>query len=184
MNATPPVRTSRLPSRKVTIAGTVVAAGSAALMTFLGRWEGSAEYVVYADKLANGLPTVCKGLTRHVTTTPIIVGQRWSPEKCEAEEQAAVIKVQEQLAQCFTITPPTSVFEAATSHAWNVGAPKTCASAAMQTWKQGQWALGCQRLSRSDSGEYVWAYAGGKFVKGLANRRAAETDYCMQGVRP
>ena len=64
--------------------------GSAALLGFLGQWEGQGQHVVYADKLAGGLPTVCKGLTRHVTTTPIIVGQRWSAEKCQREETAAL----------------------------------------------------------------------------------------------
>jgi lysozyme len=179
--AAPGGRSSRLPPRHVAVGGAALVAGSAALMTFLGQWEGGAEYTVYADRLANGLPTVCKGLTHHVTRTPIIVGQRWTPEKCQAEEQAAVIKVQEQLAKCFTLAPPQAVFDAATSHAWNVGAPSTCGSSAMQAWRQGQWSLGCQRLSRSDGGQLVWVYAAGKFVRGLANRRAAETDYCMTG---
>lgn len=172
----------RLTGKRVTVGGVALVAGGAALMSLIGKWEGSAEYVVYADRLANGLPTVCKGLTHHVTSTPIIVGERWSPEKCEAEEQAAVIKVQEQLAKCFTSAPPQSVFDAATSHAWNVGAPSTCKSSAMHAWRQGDWALGCQRLSRSDTGKMVWVYAGGKFVQGLANRRASETDFCMKGV--
>lgn len=162
----------------IAVAGAMLAAATPGLMDFLGRWEGEAQYVVYADKLANGLPTVCKGLTRHITDTPIIVGQRWTPEQCEAEEQAAVFKVQKQISTCFKRPPPQAVFEAATSHAWNLGASATCGSAAMRAWNDGQWALGCQRLSRGDDGQIVWAYAGGKFVRGLANRRAAETDYC------
>lgn len=169
-------------SQAIKIGGAVLVAGSAGLMAFLGRWEGAAEYTVYADKLANGLPTVCKGLTRHVTSTPIIVGQRWTPEKCEAEERAAVIRVQEQLAKCFVWAPPQSVFDAATSHAWNVGAPSTCGSAAMRAWRERQWALGCQRISHSDNGARVWVYAGGRFVQGLANRRDSETQLCMKDV--
>jgi len=164
--------------RTIAVAGATLIAGSASLMAFIGQWEGANEFTVYADRLANGIPTVCKGLTRHVTATPIIVGERWTPAKCEAEETAAVVKVQEQLARCFRVAPPQVVFDMATSHAWNVGAPSTCGSAAMQAWNQGLWDLGCQRLSRSDGGQLVWVYANGKFVKGLANRRAAETAVC------
>jgi GH24 family phage-related lysozyme (muramidase) len=163
----------------IVVAGATLAAASPALLDFLGRWEGAAEYVVYADKLAGGLPTVCKGLTLHITTTPIIVGQRWTPEQCEAEERAAVIKVQTQIAPCFKVAPPQSVFNMATSHAWNFGAARTCGSGAMQAWNRGDWATGCRRISRGDDGQMVWVYAGGKFVKGLANRRAAETAQCL-----
>lgn len=181
MDLKPPSRFTR--NQKV--AGTIVVAGAAlaaatpGIQTFLGRWEGKAEYVVYADKLANGLPTVCKGLTHHITDTPIIVGQRWTPEKCQAEEVKAIVKVQQEVARCFKVAPPQAVFEAATSHAWNFGSGKTCGSQAMQAWNQGNWDLGCQRLSRGDDGKLVWSYAGGKFVQGLANRRAAETKLCL-----
>lgn len=172
-----------------TATGAIVLA-SPDLMGFLGRWEGGAEYVVYADKLAGGLPTVCKGLTRHVTDTPIIVGEEWSPEKCEAEERRAVEMVQRQLAPCFQIQPPQVVFDMATSHAWNLGASATCGSKAMQAWNAGDWDLGCQRISRGDDGRLVWSFTsridpktGVKeltFVRGLANRRAAETGKCLE----
>ena len=166
------------------VAGLVLA--SAGLMAFLARWEGKAEYTVYADKLAGGLPTVCKGLTRHITDTPIIVGQKWSAEKCAAEEERAVTKVQFALLKCFTRVPPQSVFDAATSHAWNLGVSATCGSTAMKAWNRGQWALGCQRIYVSDDGRPVWSYvtrynqgrAEKVFVQGLANRRQAEYRLC------
>src|SRR5690554_4564987 len=93
-------------------AGTGVAFASVALIAFLGLWEGDEQYTVYADKLAGGLPTVCRGLTRHVTETPIVVGEKWSPEKCHAEEVKAVTQVQAELIQCFSMDPPQSVFDA------------------------------------------------------------------------
>lgn len=174
------------------LAGSLVLC-SAALMTFLGDWEGKAEYVVYADKLANGIPTVCKGLTRHVTKTPIVVGERWSPEKCRREEEAAVEAVQQRLAQCFTILPPQGVFDMATSHAWNQGAPSTCSSLAMDAWNAGDWELGCRRVSHSDAGRVVWSFVRTgktlpngkpemKFVQGLANRRDSETRTCLESL--
>lgn len=160
----------------------IVAAGltvaSPSLYDFLGRWEGKSEYVVYADKLAGGLPTVCRGLTRHVTDTPIVVGQRWTPEKCRAEEEAAITLVQTQLFPCFVETPPQWVFDAASSHAWNFGAGRTCASAAMRAWKAGDWVLGCRRLRFGDDGRDVWVFAGGNRTPGLVNRRDAERLMC------
>lgn len=132
---------------------------------------------------------MCKGLTRHITDTPIIVGERWSNAKCEAEERKAVTKVQVDLIRCFDVAPPQRVFDAATSHAWNNGVPATCGSAAMRAWNQGQWTLGCRRMAYSDGGRPVWSYvktgktlANGKpemrFVQGLQNRRVAERALC------
>lgn len=156
--------------------------GSATLLAFLGVWEGTGQNTVYADKLANGLPTVCKGITHWVTDTPIIVGERWSDAKCADEEKRAVIKVQRKLVQCFTITPPQNVFDAASSHAWNNGAAATCGSQAMKAWRVGDWELGCRRLQISDTGRPVWSFMrkGNQmvFVQGLANRRGAERNFC------
>ncbi|MFT3720424.1 lysozyme [Pseudorhodoferax sp.] len=180
----------------IVVAGATLAAGSPFLLSFLGKWEsGGARPVltVYADKLAGGLPTVCNGLTRHVTAAPIIVGQRWTLEQCEAEERAAVVRVQQELARCFRRAPSQQIFDAATSHAWNLGAPATCGSGAMQAWNSGQWALGCQRLARGDDGRLVWSYVRTgrvlpdgrpemRFVQGLANRRADEAATCAEGM--
>jgi lysozyme len=177
-------------SGKAAGAGAVVVLGSAAIMSFLGVWEPAKRDpgLVYADKLADGLPTVCKGITRHVTKTPVIVGERWSPGKCAAEERAAVVMVQRQLLGCFHREPPQSVFDAATSHAWNFGYSRTCMSSAMQAWNAGNWALGCQRIQKSDSGRLIWSVVrkpdgSYQFVQGLANRRAAEREMCMRDVR-
>ena len=150
------------------------------LVEHLQQWEsGKARVlVVYPDKLANNIPTVCNGLTRHVTRTPIIVGERWSEEKCVVEEANAIERVQRDLIPCFKILPPPSVFDMATSHAWNVGVRNTCASQAMKAWQAGDWELGCRRLQVSDGGKLVWVYANGKFVRGLANRRADERANC------
>lgn len=184
------------------IGGLIVLAGGATLVavspqleSHLGKWEGEKRNIVYADKLARGLPTVCKGLTRHITTTPIVVGERWSDEKCRAEERRALESVQVQLASCFAYVPPQPVFDAATSHAWNVGVAATCGSGSMRAWNLEQWALGCRRLQLSDGDRPVWSYVktgrvlpNGKpeyrFVRGLANRREAERAMCMYGVRP
>lgn len=170
--------------------GPSVVLGSAALVLFVAAWEGGkrsdGSAVAYADTLAGGIPTVCAGLTRHITDTPIVVGEVWPAAKCVEEETKAVVKVQQELEKCFTRIPPQSVFDAATSHAWNLGSPATCKSSAMRAWNEGNWELGCRRIAFADSGKRIWSYvkaADGsfKFVRGLANRRDAEVKLCLGG---
>lgn len=164
--------------------------GSAVAVAFVGGWERDKQtpYTVYADTLAKtakypkGLPTNCSGLTPYITTTPMIVGQDWGKAKCDREDAAALTKVQTQLRLCFIHQPPQSVFDAATSHAWNLGVYATCSSSAMREWNQGQWSLGCERLHYSANGRQIWVFAGGKFVQGLANRRGAEVKLCKRDL--
>lgn len=184
-----------VPSKKF---GPKLLLGTAAAVALIAAFEGGKDSdgssVAYADRLAQGIPTVCAGLTRHVTSTPIIVGERWSAEKCSREEQAAIMKVQLALEKCFAILPPQTVFDSATSHAWNNGAPATCGSSAMRSWNGANWELGCRRLAFSDSGSRVWSYVRTgktlpngkpemKFVRGLANRRDKEMAYCLEGIK-
>jgi lysozyme len=177
------------------LAGSLVLV-SAGLLGFMGKWESGPkpQLRVYADRLAGGLPTVCNGLTRHVTKTPIVVGELWTEEKCQQEEYAALERVQTHLAGCFKRLPPQGVFDMASSHAWNNGAPNTCSSIAMQHWNRGEWEVGCERMSRSQEGSYVWSSVrtgrtlpNGKpemrFVQGLANRRADETKHCLESLQ-
>jgi lysozyme len=164
------------------------------LVDHLQKWESGPQraLIVYADKLAGGLPTVCNGLTRHVTRTPIVVGERWAPEKCVVEEANALERVQRDLLACFKRLPPPSVLDMGSSHAWNFGAQATCGSGAMAAWNRGEWERGCQRISRGDDGRMVWSFtshidpATGKkvftFVQGLANRRADEATKCAGGL--
>lgn len=180
-------------TRFIVVAGVSLLAGSPFLMEHLAKWESSGKTVltVYPDKLAGGLPTVCDGLTKHVTSTPIIVGERWTIEKCMIETQDAVIRVQEQLAKCFKLPPNQMVWDMATSHAWNNGYGATCGSLAMKAWNAGEWELGCRRLALSDAGRPVWSYTcklvnGVRechFVQGLFNRREDEWKLCAGSLK-
>ncbi len=63
------------------IAAGAITLCSSGLVLFLGTWEGNGQNTVYPDKLAGGLPTVCKGITRHTSPYPVIVGDYWSPAR-------------------------------------------------------------------------------------------------------
>jgi GH24 family phage-related lysozyme (muramidase) len=171
------------------IAAGAIALGSSSLMLFLGTWEGNGQDVVYADKLARGLPTVCKGITRYTSPFPVVVGDYWSAAQCEQVERLVIQKGQLQLADCITNQyVGQNTFDALTSHSHNVGVPSTCASRAVGLINAGRIADGCQALAWAADGKTpVWAFvtnAQGKkeFVRGLHARRLAEADLCKVGL--
>ncbi|WP_273822693.1 lysozyme [Pseudomonas asplenii] len=168
------------------IAAGAITLCSSGLVLFLGTWEGNGQNTVYPDKLAGGLPTVCKGITRHSSPYPVVVGDYWSPARCAEVEQLVVEKGQLALADCLTnpnITQDT--FDALSSHGHNVGTPSTCASRAVALINAGRIAEGCRALAWAPDGRPVWAYVtdakGNKvFVPGLHRRRVAEAELCAR----
>lgn len=169
------------------LAGSLVLA-SAAAVGLMHKWEPAkgapdAHLYVYEDKLASGTLTVCAGLTNAASPKKLIKGDKWTEEECKANEEIALGKLQGQLAMCFERLPPQSVFDSATSHAWNFGVNKTCTSAAMKHWNQGNYRLGCQLIAYQYDGTTPnWSYSDGKFVQGLHNRRIDEMQVCLKGV--
>ena len=61
------------------------------------------------------------------------------------------------------------------SFAFNVGNGAFCSSTLVRKANAGDMPGACAELSR-------WAYAGGKQLQGLVNRRAAERKLCEQGL--
>jgi len=164
-----------------------LALASAPLVVFLGTWEGNGQNTVYADKLAGGLPTVCKGITRHTSPFPVVVGDYWSPDRCADVEQLVISKGQLQLADCITNQDVgQNTFDALSSHAHNVGTPSTCASRAVGLINAGRIAEGCRALACAPDGRTpVWSFvtdAQGRkrFIQGLHNRRLAEMELCLK----
>lgn len=164
------------------VGGASVLAASPMLMSFLERWEGGGQYVVYADKLAGGLPTVCKGITRYTSPYPVVLGERWSKEKCEEVERQVVLETQVQLQRCVTEAIPQGVFDALTSHAHNFGWPRTCASESVKVINAGDTARGCDLLAYKPDGTTNWSHVGTQFIQGLHNRRKAERELCLSAL--
>lgn len=165
------------------IAAGAIGLGSPFLMDFLGKWEGRGQYVVYADKLAGGLPTVCKGITKWTSPYPVVVGQRWSPEKCAEVEMKVTVETQRKLAQCVTnFAVRQNTFDALTSFAHNVGVNAACGSRAVRLINAGDIRAGCDAIAHSATGKPVWSYVGTTFVRGLYNRRLAERELCLKDM--
>jgi GH24 family phage-related lysozyme (muramidase) len=173
-------------ANRIKIAGVVLVIASAPLLAFLHDWEGRPN-VVYPDKLAAGLPTVCGGITKHVTDLPIVVGDYWPDLKCDEVEGLVIAKTQTSLAACIKRPIAQTTFDALSSMAHNVGVGGVCASRALALINAGRVVEGCKAISRSSTGKPVWSYtvdASGKqtFIQGLFNRRLAESDLCMKGL--
>ncbi|MGY0708642.1 lysozyme [Bordetella bronchiseptica] len=169
------------------VASGVLVLASAGVMSLLGRWEGEGQNVVYADKLARGLPTVCKGITKHTSPYPVVVGDYWSPERCAQVERLVVSKGQLQLADCIQVAITQPIFDALSSHAHNFGVPSTCASRAVGLINAGRLAEGCNALANAPDGAPVWSYVTDqrgrkRFVQGLRNRRLEERALCLSGL--
>lgn len=161
---------------------------SAGYLGFLHKWEdgGKTQHVVYADKLAGGLPTACGGITKHTSPVPVVVGEYWSEQKCAEVSAMVAAKGQLRLLDCIDVPVSQGTFDALSSHAHNLGTANTCASRALALINSGRLKEGCEAIAHAPDGKPVWSYVtrpdGRKeFVRGLYLRRLAERDLCMKG---
>lgn len=172
--------------------GVPLTLASASLLGFLHKWEDGgrddeAARTVYADKLAGGLPTACRGITKAVSPYPVVVGDVWSQERCDEVAAMVVEKGQLSLADCLRVAVQQETFDALSDHAHHFGTPSTCASRAVGLINAGRIAEGCRALAHGPDGKPVWSYVRQpdgslRFVQGLYNRQLDERDLCLRGA--
>ena len=176
--------------------GKLLVLAAAAAITFLFQQEDSTTpkgpSVVYADKLARGIPTACGGLTNAVSPYPVVVGEIWSAEKCQEATQLVMVKLQKQILKCLTVPVSQNTLAALTSHGHNFGWPSTCGSQSVKLINAGKLVEGCDALAvDAESGKKVWSFvwsgkydAEGKkiyvYVEGLQKRRLREAALCKK----
>lgn len=149
----------------------------------LSHWEGDGQNVVYADELAGGLPTVCRGLTKYTVQEPLVVGDYWSPEKCAQVERQVVERGQVDLAGCLPATIRQGAFDAASDMGHHFGNPRVCASRAVGLMWEGKWREACDAFAHAPSGRPVWSYVGTTFYRGLYNRALERRQLCLSDLR-
>jgi lysozyme len=110
--------------------------------------------------------TVCFGDTHAEMRT-------YTPQECESMLMESLEKHGADIAACLPADLPDRQKAAALSFAYNVGAPKVCASTFAAKLRAGD-PTACAELSR-------WVYADGRILSGLVKRRAAERALC-EGV--
>ena len=175
------------------VAGLVLGSGS--LLGAMAMWERPpAEVaggtpgpsVVYADKLAGGLPTVCSGHT----DWKLRVGTPYTKEECDRIDKGNAEKYGLAIIKCSGHTDTNPVFrnqyefDAHTLNAINIGIAGKCGARSMKLLKAGRHEEACDAIAHAPSGKPVWSYVKKKgvfvYVHGLYNRRLFERDWCLK----
>lgn len=153
------------------------ASGGAAVLiataVFVGPWEGE-RTEAYLDRIASpAVWTVCYGETKGVKAD-----DSYTPQQCLDMLQSSLAGYQAQLTKCIPALPdqPQGVQVALISWTYNVGAGAACGSTLAKLANKGNWRGACEQLPR-------WNKAGGKVVRGLTNRRAAEQKICLDALQ-
>lgn len=155
--------------------GAPLVLGSAALLGAMHQWEDQ-RLVVYADKLAGGLPTYCSGRTQ----PPRPVGERLTQAQCDAIDRQTATEYGRAVLACIPADRfDQNSFDAFTLFAVNVGKQGACESRAARLLRTGDREAACRALARGPDGRPVWSFAGGVFVRGLQNRRQYEANWCL-----
>jgi lysozyme len=142
-------------------AGTIAVAAIAT--PFIGTWEGL-ETKPYYD--IGGVLTVCYGETQDVEH------RTYTREQCERMLTERVQGFHAQVMGRIEKDIPLTMQAAVTSFAYNVGIGAFERSTLLKKINMGDLYGACQELDR-------WVYVGRTYVRGLANRRAAEKRLCV-----
>ena len=145
------------------IGGVAGAATIAAIVAFIGPWEGR-RYTAYQDIV--DVWTICEGHTKGVKA-----GDVATDAQCDEMAAQDVAEHNAGIRACITRPMPQNVEIAFTSLAFNAGVGAFCGSTALKRYNAGDDSGACDALT-------LWNKAGGKVVRGLVNRRAAESALC------
>lgn len=163
---------------KLVPAALVAAISSGGAVYELERLEGNV-LKVYADRLANGLPTRCAGDTNH----SMPVGTKLTSDQCQAVNKTTMLKYGAAVLSCTNWDHLNGDrLIGLTLFAINVGKSGACGSQSFKAINAGRIREGCNLLSTRPDGSPNWSYARGAYVQGLQNRRLAERDWCLKGL--
>lgn len=156
-------------NRKIIAGATAAAIAIAVPVTanFEGLW-----LTAKVDTIGTGKPvTWCYGETEG----PVKVGQRFTKQECDAMLAAKLPRYADEIAKCIRVPISDKTRAAFISFAYNVGSAGFCKSTAARRLNAGDTRGACDALM-------MWNRAGGRVVRGLTNRRAAERRLCLEGI--
>lgn len=135
------------------------------------RAIGGGKFMAYPDPAPgnNGLPvTIGWGSTRDFQGRPIKLGTVWTQEECDRKKAEDMAVFESEVRAILGSTPTTQgQFDAMVSFAYNLGSARLKGSTLMRKHKAGDYAGAAAEFAK-------WNRAGGKVMRGLTNRRAAE----------
>jgi len=165
------VKTPAALSPRARLAAMIGAGALSILAPLVMHWEGKRN-VPYQD--IAGIPTVCYGHTGD----DVKPGQQYTDAQCVMLLYEDLTKHAQAL-DCLSDDARRSLSDAQKaafiSFAYNVGVGNFCRSTLVKKANAGYMHLACAELSR-------WDRAGGRKVRGLARRRAAERALCEQDL--
>lgn len=132
--------------------------------------DGGPKLIAYADKLANGLPTVGWGHTG----PDVHVGAVWTREQCVAALNSDIQWAENVVNNLVTVTLTQDEFDGLVDFVFNVGAGNFAKSTLLKLLNNSQYHDAAAQFD-------VWEYAHGVKVAGLLRRRQAETTL-FEGV--
>lgn len=137
---------------------------------FIGVLEGNS-LTAYLD--TGGVPTICAGSTRGVK-----MGQTATAAECDAMFTADLISHETAMRACLKRPDalPNETYLAVLSFTYNVGGKQACSSTLFRKLNAGDLRGACDQLPR-------WVRDNGRVIKGLVNRRVAERDLCLSGLK-
>lgn len=159
-------------------ASLVAALSSPLAYNSLSQLEGNILHV-YADQLAQGIPTYCAGRTDWKAPA----GAKLTSDECVEVNKVTLLEYGYAILECTNwdyMTPARTV--GLTLFAINVGKGAACKSQAVVNINRGRVIEGCRMIAYKPSGEPNWSYADGKYVPGLHKRRKVEMTYCFRDM--
>jgi lysozyme len=167
--------------------GDAPAVTSASGLALIKRFEscaksvGSGKFAAYPDPAPgnNGLPvTIGWGSTRDFDGKPIKLGSVWTQEECDRKKAEDMrifeTSVKKALGGALAATSQ-SQFDALVSFTYNVGAGNLRSSTLLRKHKAGDYAGAANEFRK-------WNRAGGRVLRGLTRRRAAEAKLYRSGT--
>lgn len=145
-----------------------LAAALALAIPVVAVWEGERR-VGYLDIV--NVPTYCFGGTGPTA----VVGKRYTAQECRTQLASDALRHAEPLQHCITRELPPEVFAAFISLSFNIGPAGVCRSSVVRYANAGNLPAACASISKFNR-------AGGRVIKGLVNRRAAERKLCEKGL--
>ena len=161
--------TQPVPGRPAARAGAAIllAAAIALAAPLVARFEGKSN-APYWDPVK--IRTVCYGHTGGIEE------RRYSDAECDALFRDDLAVHSGGVLRCVPgLGTRPEMLAAATSLAFNIGTSRFCRSTAARRFNSGDHVGGCRALG-------AFVYAGGRKLKGLVRRRAAEVALCLEGV--
>ena len=143
----------------------LTAAGLISIATWEG-FKGEAYIPVPGD-----VPTIGFGSTEGVK-----LGDTISVPDALNRLEKDVRVAEDAVRSCVTVPLTQGEMDAYTSLAYNIGKTKFCGSTLVKKLNSGDYRGACEEIKR-------WHFAGGKSLKGLVDRRAAEYKRCIGEVR-